>query len=704
MQLHDGIDRGLHSLFRPSSIAIVGASDRSRWARMTKRNIDAVRYEGRLFPVNRRGGTVFDIPAATSCASIGEPVDTAILLVPSSGILEALDDLGAARVRSAIILSGGFAETGVGGSALQNAVAARAKAHGVRLLGPNCMGYFNACGRSAIWTGTIMLPFLSGGISIISQSGAVANAISHFTHQQGIGINFLISTGNEADIDVSEAIEYALDEESTKVVCVFMESARNPLTFRRAAEKALEHRKPLVVLKVGRSEITAKSAQAHTGALVGDDAVFDAFCRRYGIIRVRSIEELAITADVLAKISKPLTHSGIAITSISGGMSEISADLADAEGISLVQLGGETIEALTQVLPPFATPHNPLDFTGAATDDPLILQRGLEVIGGDPAISLLACLYEVPTSEADTKAFDLPALRHIGLGLASSSAPALVLASQLKGVSAYSRNIIQENRLPYVSGGLELGMPAIARALWWSGRLGRDKLPSPEAESRSEAGPVPRSEHEAQQLLSRFGVPVVPTIFAATAADARKAADQLGSRVAVKIASEDIAHKSDVGGVMLDVAAQDTGNAFESIMQAVARSCPDARLDGVLVSAMRRGGTELLVGVTRDPQWGPVLAVALGGIFVEILKDSALRLLPASEGEIVEMIGELRGVKILQGFRNTPATDLHMVADVINRICQAALSLGESMQAFEVNPLLVEGDRIEALDALIISN
>lgn len=695
--------RLLHRLFRPDAIALLGASDKSRWARMALKNLDALGFAGRVHVVNRRGGTVLGHEAYTTCAAIGSQVDVALLLIPAAGLLDALEDLALAGIPYGVVLSGGFAEAGDVGRALQDELRVRAERLGVTILGPNCLGYANFAARSAIWTGTLRLPAIPGEIAIVSQSGFVANAVGHFAYQQGTGLSCMISTGNEVNLGIAAAIEYLVDDPATTVICVFMEATREPQAFRRAAARCFTAGKPLVVLKVGRSEITARSAQAHTGALVGDDKVFDAVCAQEGILRVRSIEEMVVTADVLAKTGR-LSGSGVGVVSISGGVCEISADLAHEEGVDLPAFGADTLARLCEILPDYGTAQNPLDLTGSATEHVAMMSEAIESVSRDPALSLLCFLFEVPTGEKDATAFAYPALEAIGQGIARAACPTIVMASMIKTVSESGRAFIAAHRLPYVSGGLELGMPAIGRAVrWWA----RQRIAAPatcEAVAPLPLAPaeLPRSEHEAQQFLARFGVPVIPTVLARTATEAETAAREWGGRAVIKIASADIAHKSDVGGVTLDLAPEQVATAFDAMMALVGQNCPGAKLDGVLVSPMRRGGTELLVGVTQDPEWGPVLAVGLGGVFVEVLGAASLRLLPVTTAQVVTMLRALRGSRLLEGYRNVPAVDVPALAEVIARICTAALALGPALQTLEVNPLVVTADRIEALDALVV--
>lgn len=705
MTAADGARHRLDGMFRPKSIVLVGASDNSRWARMAFRNLGIVGFEGKIFLVNRRGGEVFGQKAYTSCASIGEPVDVALLMIPSAAVADTFDDLAKAGIRNAVILSSGFAEVGHEGALLQRQLREKATALSINVIGPNTTGFVNFGGKAAMFAGTLRPPALAGHIAFLAQSGAVAGAAQIFGGQQGVGLSALVGTGNELDLGLESAIDYFLDDPATKVVCVFAETFRNPAAFKRAARKASEVGKPIVVLKVGRSEITAKAAQAHTGALVGDDRVFDAICRQYGVIRVRSLDQLLVTGDVLAKIGR-FKGDRAAVISISGGISEISADIAHDEGLKLAALKPVTQEKLRAVLSSFATVNNPLDLTGAATTDFAMVENAISIVGSAPEVDLLLYVFEIPTGEDDALAFAVASLQAIGRGTRAIDKPLLVLPTTMKTMGPSSLRIAAETGVSYVSGGMETGMTAVARAVRWMQRRSSPAATQPEAAAGSTAsspGELPRSEHEAQEFLRKHGVPVVPSVLCASAGEATAAAQKMGGRVVVKIASADIAHKSDVGGVRIDIAPEDAGKAFEDIVASARKHLPKARIDGVLVSPMRRGGVEILVGITRDPQWGPVLAVGLGGIFVEILKDVSLRVLPVSEQDVMEMLGELRGARMLAGYRNTPAIDLAALARVIKSISEAAAAAGPGLQTLEVNPLLANGETIEALDALIIA-
>jgi acyl-CoA synthetase (NDP forming) len=693
-------ERDLSTMLRPRSIALVGATDRSTWSKATFTNLTTRKYAGALHLVARRGGIVHGRPAATSCVALGEKIDLGLLMVPASGIEEALADLGAAGARNAVILTSGFAEIGDDGAAQQQKLAGLARRFGMSLLGPNCLGFVNFLDDVPLWTGAVRAPSRPGPIAVISQSGATGGFIASLAQQQEIGLSHLISTGNEADLDGTAFADHLLDDDRVRAVAMFIESIRDTQRFAAVAQKARAARKPIVALKIGLSDVTARSAQAHTGSLVGDDRVFEGVCHQFGIVRVHAIEDLLFTADVIARTGV-IGEKGLGLVSVSGGAYEIAADRLQLDGIALPPLPDATAQALREVLPSFGTPHNPLDITGGAVLEPELFAKALQIMGHEPAFSALACLFEVPATEAQASEFIVAALRQISLGLHDQPLPALMISHTLKPVTEVTQRIVAELGLPYVPAGIHHGLLALGRAWWWSAQLRREAAhwTAPAAPRGPQAWP--RTERQVLDHLARHGVPVVPATLATDEAQAVAAARSIGGPVALKIASADIPHKSDIGGVALDVVGDDAvAAAFRDVM-AVAPA--GARVDGVLVSPMRERGLELFVGCTRDPQWGPVLAVGLGGIFVEVLQDVALRVLPVAPAEVRRMLTELKGAKMLAGRRGVPAADLDAVALAIARIGDAAVALGTMLEALDVNPLWVRGSLVEALDGLAVA-
>lgn len=694
----------LSALLCPRSIAVVGASDRSRWSEAITANLATGGFPGAVHLVNRRGGMAHGRQTATDCRAIGEAIDVGIVMVPAHGMLDAVEDLGAAGARAAVLLTSGFAETGSAGAALQAEVAARARAHKLRLMGPNSLGFINFAERVHAWTTPVRAPSRAAGVAIVSQSGATAYFLAELAWQQDLGLSVVAATGNEADLDAAAFLDHLVDDPHTRAIALFIETVRHPARFLAAARRAFAAAKPVVVLKVGASEATSKAAAAHTGALVGDDAVFDGVCRQAGIIRVRSIEELLATAAIAGRTGV-LRAGGLAIVSNSGGICEIAADTADRHGIDVPALQGEVATLLRDAMPGFGTPHNPLDLTGGV--EPPRCADALRLMAGQGDVAALLCVwYPIPNCAAEESERLTQLHHHLSVALNDMPVPGILASYTHAVVNEHAQKIIAATGAPYCAFGLDRTLSALAGVFWWSARQRQRRgtgaaEPCP-AVANSDR---PDSEHAALAWLASQGVPVVPATLAANAQAAVAAAQALGGPVVLKVASPDIPHKSDIGGVVLNLRGADAvAAAHARILAAVRARAPHARLDGVLVAPMRERGIELIVGMARDPEWGPVLAVGLGGVWVETLKDVALRVLPVDQTEIRGMLAELRGAKLLAGQRGVPAADLDALSVAIARIAQAAWNLGPDLAAMDVNPLWVRGAEVEALDALFVWN
>lgn len=689
----------LHTFFRPRSVVLVGATDKSAWSQLIHGNFGAMGYEGEVWLVNKRGTPAHGREAATSCRDLPAVPDIAYIFVPTEAVREALEDVAEAGIRNALILSSGYAETGSDGAEKQTGLIAYARDKGVTLLGPNSLGFINYVHDIPVSPFPVGADYLTGHLAIVSQSGATTNVIANFAQQQGIGLSYAIATGNEADLDTSRVIDYLAEDEATRVIAVFAETIKDPAAFRAAARKAAAAGKPLIVLKVGRTELASQLAQAHTGSVTGDDRIFDAVCTQDNIIRVTSIEEMVVTAGVLAHTGA--VKGGVAIVSISGGACEVIADAAEMAGLALPSFSQGTRIALQEVIADYGAIFNPLDVTGAAVRDPSLFERILKILAADPAIGLSACVYDLPCDVGDF--VERTALGCIGAGLAASNTPGIMINQAIRPVSAFSRNLMAELGIPAVTGGLDLAVRALASAQRWSERRVRqgerdaDISRPPEITSAR-----PASEYETLTYLQGQGAPVIRVARAPTADEAVAAWRTMGGPVVLKIASSAIQHKSDIGGVRLNLDSETAiRDAFAAIVAAGRAAYPDAAIDGCLVAPMRPGGIELFVG-TAQSAWGPVIAAGLGGVWIELLADTSLRLLPINEADARAMLDELRARRILDGYRGAPAANLAAVAEAICKIGDAALALGPDLVTLEVNPLLARGNSVEALDALAI--
>lgn len=685
-------------LLAPRSIAVIGASERSRWSGAVIDNLRRHGFGGTLHLVNPRGRDVAGQRTVTSCTRIEDGVDLGILLVPAAAVAGALADLGGTGAHSAVILTSGFAEVGGEGAALQESVAQVAAAAGIRLLGPNSLGFMSVAAATVPWAAPVEIPRCERGVALVSQSGATAYFLARHAVEQGVDVHSVVATGNEADLDCATVAHALLAEEGVTSVALFVESVRHPDRFVDAAVEARRRRKALIVLKVGASEVSARSALAHTGAVVGDDRAFDGVCARLGVVRVHSLDQLITCADVLGRTG-PLAGGGLCVISNSGGVCEIAADTAAALGVDMATIPADCQEDLRSALPSYATPHNPLDFTG-----------GVEPAGAEAVIRRLAELpqcgavlvpfYPVPAdgSPGDKRLQEMH--EHMGRALREIDKPGFLVTYTSGTVTAAARRHIDNAGLPYLACGMDQALVALAKGWEWRARLERP-LPAPgPALPRIEQRPG--SELATLELLDRHGVATVPRVLAEDAAAAVRAAREWDQPVAVKVASAQISHKSEIGGVVLGARGDDAvAAAFEKVT-AAGRTQPGATVDGAIVSPMRGGGVELFVGCSHDATWGPVMAVGLGGIWVEVLADVAVRPLPVTPAEVADMLRSLRGARLLGGERGVPPVDLDAVGAAVAAIGDVALALGPDLAALEVNPLWVRADQVEALDGLAI--
>lgn len=700
----------LRSLFRPTGVAIVGASDTSPWTRNFYGNLTALGFGGAVVPVHPVHPSTFGVPNRPTLLEVDERVDLAVLLVPTGAVESVLEEAASARIPNAIVVAAGFGEQQGDGRAREGDLRHRAVAHGLTLLGPNCPGFVNLAAGVAPYGFALAPPLRPGPVAAVLQSGALASAVLAYARVHGVGISLMVSVGNECVVRTVDIVDYLVEDDETRVICLFLEEVRDGRGFLRSAERARAAGKAVVVMKVGRTPAGQRAALAHTGAVAGDDAVAGAAFRQAGVIRVDSLEEMLVTAGLLASPSRPRGRR-MGVVTFSGGACDIIADRLAAEGLETPDFASATTEALAGLLPPFASASNPLDVTGfqlAETRARMPMSHALEIVCADPGLDFVLYM-GVPTPEHEPEGAARRQVEDRAADVARSVAEAplpVVLCSQTDAqVVEFTEELYARHGL-YVLAGLDLGMSAIGHAVRFEEGRGRPPLRPLCAVPRRWTGTPPPgvwSEVDARRLLAAGGVPVVPDELVSSPQLAVEAAERLGYPVALKACAPGLAHKSEVGGVVLGVASADAVQQAYSRLARLTSSTPAPGASGVLVSPMRTGGLELVVGVRNDLAFGPALAVGLGGVFVEVLSDVALRLLPVEPDDVLEMLGELRAAPLLDGARGREGVDRGLLAEVVVAIATTALGLGDTLEALEVNPLFCAGRTIEVLDALVIT-
>jgi acyl-CoA synthetase (NDP forming) len=696
----------IEAMLNPSSLALVGATESSAWSAALVGNLRGHGYEGRLHLVNPRHQTQFGLPCHATVSAIGEPVDCAYLLTPTEAVPGVIDDLAAAGTGSAVLLTAGYRETGPEGAVRERALVAQCDRSGIVIQGPNCLGFVNYRRGIAAHALPVPAPLIPGRVGLLTQSGAMLLHLHRLAQNRAIGLSYLVSSGNEAMLDANDFIDHLLDDPETAVIGALLEGISDPQRFLVVADRALQLGKPLVVLKVGGSPAGARSAIAHTGALAVEDRVIDAVFRQKGVVRVGSLEELVETSALLAANRLPEGRR-VAMLTASGGACGVLADLAEGTRLEVPDFGAPTKAALAEILPGFGTPQNPLDTTGLIVQEMSLLPRSFAAIAADTAFDSVLVVWDPPRDEGLNPERTEARLAAVAEAVRSSPIPAFLTSYVAGELTAFGRDAVLRHQVHFANG-MTLAIKALDGAVGYvenRRRLLTKGVPTPRTPLGQLPGRGALSERESMRLLARHGIPVPVERIARSPLEAAKHAREAGFPVVVKVSSPDIPHKTEAGAVRLQLLTPDeAATAYREVLAAARQSAPGARVDGVLVTRHIFPVAELIAGIVADPQFGPLLLVGLGGIFVEVLDDFALRMLPIDFDDAVDMLSELRGKAVLEGARGTPRADLHAAAACLVRMGQLAIELGGRLGAVEVNPLFVlaDGDGVLAGDALVV--
>lgn len=694
----------LYRLMNPKSVMIVGASDKSAWSHYIYDNLRSGGFSGDIYLVNRRGEDTHGQKAFRSISELPSTVDLGFLLTGPATVQGILDESVANGTRDFVALTAGLSETGAQGKALQDEIVNTALRNDQLILGPNNLGFVNATNGICAFAQMLPHPLIAEGVGFASQSGALVIYLLPLLKMQGIGVSQVITLGNEAMVSTTDAIDYLLDDDQTRVIALYLEQIRDTTRFRELAERAQLLGKPIVMFKAGRGKSAARVAAAHTGALVGDDRVVDAVCKQYGVIRVDSIEDLATTAGLLDAYGEIPGRAAAFIVG-SGAMCATIAERSDACGLELATFSSSTIEGLREDgLPEIASINNPLDMTGGAGSDAELTARLRRRVVDDPHVDVLVFNGNV-AQNADAAAFMARYAQTVEALVRSSAKPVIAMSFLPDPLSEFAVQWTKDVGHPRLVESFDRGIPALVRAMNWTNQRAASRARTPESEVQlieRPPGAATWSEFEQGKFLRQHGIPYIESALCKTADEAANAATRTGFPVVLKVASPDVEHKTEVGGVALGLNDESAvREAFALVTTSVHQALPDAAINGVMVAPMRDGGVELIVGVIRDPDWGPVLAVGLGGVFVELLKESVVRVLPVSKGDIRGMLSELRGSEIFDGFRGSKPVAMDELVDAIYNLTRLAIGLGDQIDSIEINPLRASSDRIEALDALI---
>ena len=699
--------RNLDRLFKPQSIALIGASKRAgSVGSVVAQNLFHAGFAGPVLPVHPEHRAIEGVLTYNSVDTLPVAPDLAVIATPPDSVPGLVAELGQRGTRAAVVITAGFGEGGESeGQARRQAMLDAARPYDLRIIGPNCLGVMvPSSGLDASFS---RVPPLPGNLAFVAQSGAIVTTMLDWAKPRGIGFSHVVSLGDMADVDFGDMLDYLAIDHATHAILLYIEAVKETRKFMSAA-RAAARIKPVIVIKGGRHEASAKAATSHTGALAGSDRVYEAAFARAGMLRVRSLEELAAATETLASGLK-VGGDRLAILTNGGGLGVLAADAVIDEGGRLAELAPETLEALDAALPATWSHGNPIDIIGDATGERYA--AALEALTADPGIDAIVAL-NCPTAVASP----LEAAEAIVASESRKRRP-LLTAWLGEESTAEARALFGQNRIPTYETP-EAAVHAFMHLVRY--RRHQDMLmetPPSAPDSGAPASQAARTviaaalrddrtwltEPEAKAVLEAYGIPVVPTRAAATPEDAAKLATVLRGPFAVKILSPDISHKSDVGGVALNLdGPQEVRRAADAMLKRVAKAAPEARIEGVIVEEMARthDAVELILGIVDDLQFGPGILFGQGGTAVELHRDTALALPPLTMNLAKQLMAETRIYRLLQGYRNQPAADLDAIAATLIKLAQLSTDLAE-VRELDINPLLANPNGVLALDARI---
>jgi acetyltransferase len=703
----------LSRLLNPESVAIIGVSENS--ARIGGRLFKYVckhGYKGHLALVNPKYPELNGIKCYPTISDAPGPIDCALIGVPEKHVLAVLSECADNQVGAAVIFSSGFAEMGSAGKEAQNRIKTLATDRNIRVCGPNCIGLINFHSRTVLSFSQLLEidTLIPGNIGFISQSGALGGSLVNRAQDKNIGLSYFISSGNEADLDVSDYIKHlVLHDEKTKVIAAVIEGIRDGAKFVEAAELALSHRKPIIVLKIGETEAGKNAAASHTGSMTGSDAVIDTVFNQKGVVRVRHYDELFQTAALFAQERIP-GGNRVGILTSTGGGGIIMADYYTKLGLMVPEPSQKTNDLAAKEIAAFGKVENPFDLTGQIFSDPEMFKRCMKLFVEEDNFDIIQVNVSMVAGPSSEYRADML------LDAIEGSAKPIVTwwaAGSLSdpGISALYGSNVTLFRSP------DRCATAVAALVNYYRHL-ETRRPDKIARSDTDDSPALKkagamlqtpdsslSEHQSKSLLNLYGIPVTREIVATSVADAVDFAEEIGFPVVLKVDSPDILHKSEANAIRVGVGSkEEIKQIYDALIENAYSYNSKARINGILVQEMIQGGSEVMIGMSQDPQFGPTIAFGLGGIFVEILKDISLRVAPLLPADAEQMVKEIKGYPILTGVRGKRPADIEAIVDVLIKTSKLAKDWEGTIAEIDINPLMVldKGRGVKALDALVV--
>ncbi len=703
----------LSPLLNPESVAIVGVSkSSSRIGGRLFKYLSKHGYKGSLSLVNPKYKELNGIKCYPRVSDIPIRIDCSLIAVSEKNVLSVLSECADSNVRAAVIFSSGFAEMGSSGKKEQNKIKELAKRKNLRICGPNCIGLINFNNHVALSFSQILETdtLIPGNIGFISQSGALGGSLVNRAQDKNIGLSYFISSGNEADLEVSDYIKYlVLHDENTKVIAAVIEGFKDGSKFIEAAELALQHRKPIVVLKIGETETGKKAAASHTGSLTGSDSVIDAVFNQKGVIRVHNYDDLLQTASLFSKGRVPKGNR-VGILTSTGGGGIIMADYYTKMGLTVPDLSQKTKALASKEIAAFGKVANPFDLTGQIFSDPEMFKRCMKLFVEEDNFDIVQVNVSMVAGQSSekrslmllesTKGSLKPVVTWWAAGSLSEPGIKILNNSEIALFRSPERCATAVKSLVKYYQHLETRSDSIKCSSEADYSISLDS-----AKNLLDAANMSLSEHQSKALLKIYGIPVTRENVVKSPHKAIGFAEEIGFPVVLKIDSSDIIHKSEAKAVRVGVnSKEEILQFYDEIIENAKKYNPKAKINGVLVQEMIRGGSEVIIGMSEDPQFGPTIAFGLGGIFVEVLKDISLRVVPLSKSDAENMVRETKGYQILRGFRGKNRSDIEAVIDVLLKISRLAEDWKDYISEIDINPLIIldEGHGVKAIDALVV--
>lgn len=699
----------MNKLLHPRTIAILGCSEKNTGG-MVLKNLLLNKYDGELFPVHPRNDSVFGIKCYKSLDDIQKEIDVCVVALRNDLVLSSIEEINRNGIKAAVFFASGFSEVGEDGTMLERAMADKLQEYEIVACGPNCLGLINLHNRATLYSAAADIEYSKGGIGLVAHSGSVCIALS--SANRGVGFSFLVSSGNEANLTVADYFHAMLEDDETHILAGFLETIRDPKRLGEVAAQALKKNKPILVLKVGRSEIARQTAAAHSGALAGSSDFSDAYFLQNNILQVSTLDELLEACELFYYLKNqrvPETRK-IAMTAISGGQLGFCSDIAFEQGVEFADISLKTKDRISAALPHFATAKNPLDVTTALFDTEAYKECLIALAEDEEVGMLVICQDAEEHLSEDGKKLYSEIVKIICEIKNDLNKPVVVFSPLAAGlVQEYSDNLNKAG-IPLLQGTRESFASIKLYFDWIQMRQNNRNTNCERLEKRTpkctfcSSGAL--SENESKELLRHYGIGVAEDILVENPDDAILAARKLGYPVVLKVDSPDIQHKTEAKIVKLNVDSdENVREAYSEILRNAKHYNSSARINGVSVQEMVTDGIELILGGKVDPIFGPAVLVGLGGIYVEVLKDYSLRLAPFTLETAYEMIDSLNGKNILYGARGKPASDIDALADTLVKLSHLMSDLRDEIRELDINPVILnaQGKGLKAVDALVIT-